>query len=77
MSEVIKPRIRIADYNKDWQKKPFGEMVMRSSASSASPFLPHIEYEDIVSGRGYLNKDPLDKINILKQGLLFQSGRKL
>jgi type I restriction enzyme S subunit len=74
MSEVIKPRIRIADYNKDWQKKPFGEMVMRSSASSASPFLPHIEYEDIVSGRGYLNKDPLDKINILKQGLLFQSG---
>lgn len=70
----MKPKIRIAGYNKDWQKKTFGEMVLRSSASSASPFLPHIEYEDIISGRGQLNKDPLDKINVLKQGLLFQPG---
>lgn len=74
MSAVMEPRIRIAGYKKDWHKKPFGEMVMRSSASSVSPFLPHIEYEDIVSGRGYLNKDPLDKINSIKQGLLFQPG---
>ena len=77
MSEIKTPKIRIAGYEKGWQKKPFGEMVMRSSASSVSPFLPHIEYEDIVSGRGYLNKDPLDKINCPKQGLLFQPGNLL
>lgn len=74
MSKVMEPKIRIAGFVQDWQKKPFGDMVMRSSASTISSFLPHIEYEDIVSGRGILNKDPRDKINTNKQGQLFQPG---
>ena len=50
-----------------------GELAARISATSGNPSLPQVEYEDIVSGEGALNKDLSDKEGG-KAGVLFESG---
>ena len=48
-------------------------MANRRSEVSASGNLPRVEYEDIVSGTGTLNKDVFEKQS-QKQGIVFHSG---
>ena len=57
----------------DWEQREFGEIVVRSSDMSNDFDLPRVEYEDIISGLGLLNKDIKKKISY-KTGLVFHSG---
>jgi len=56
-----------------WEQREFGEVVVRSSDMSNDFDLPRVEYEDIISGLGLLNKDIKKKISY-KTGLVFHSG---
>lgn len=67
------PALRFDGFDGEWEVKEFGSVVTRSSAASAEPGLPRLEYEDIVSGVGVLNKD-LNRKESLKAGLLFGPG---
>lgn len=70
--EVI-PEIRFKGFTGAWEQRKFGEMANRRSEVSASGNLPRVEYEDIVSGTGTLNKDVFEKQS-QKQGIVFHSG---
>lgn len=67
------PALRFDGFDGEWEVKEFGSVVTRSSTASAEPALPRLEYEDIVSGVGVLNKD-LNRKESLKAGLLFGPG---
>ncbi len=51
------PAIRFKEFSGQWEEKAFSELVNRLTCMSDSFELPRIEYEDIVSGKGVLNKD--------------------
>ena len=67
------PELRFDGFDDEWEVKEFGSVVTRSSAASAEPALPRLEYEDIVSGVGGLSRD-LNRKESLKAGLLFGPG---
>ena len=71
--ECAKPQISFAGFDDTWEQREFGEIVSRSSEMSDTCVLPRVEYEDIVSGIGQLNKDIKKKEN-RKIGLLFHEG---
>jgi type I restriction enzyme S subunit len=57
-----------------WEQRAFEALVFRvSTMNAAEPDLPRVEYEDIVSGQGQLNKDIYQK-NSNKNGIRFESG---
>ncbi len=56
-----------------WEQRKFEEIAVRSSSISSNVSLPRIEYEDIVSGTGQLNKDIYAK-DRNKPGLAFHPG---
>ncbi|MGQ7483656.1 restriction endonuclease subunit S [Streptococcus suis] len=49
-------------------------MVYRSNITSSSKVLPRLEFEDINSGLGTLNKDIFQKVNDDRKGLEFNEG---
>lgn len=67
------PKVRFAGFEGEWKKVPFAEIAVRAEQSGVSGELPGVEYEDIVSGQGILNKDILKK-ECVKCGKLFHSG---
>lgn len=67
------PALRVEGFDGEWNAKPFSEMVERSTLMPAEPSLPRVEYEDIVSGAGVLNKNLRFKESI-KTGIYFQPG---
>lgn len=67
------PEIRISGYDKMWKYRKFEEIVARSSSLSDTPELPRIEYEDIISGTGCLNKNIYNKRSN-KVGIKFEEG---
>ncbi|WP_276771057.1 restriction endonuclease subunit S [Lawsonella clevelandensis] len=67
------PALRLEGFDGAWDAKPFSEMVERSTLMPAEPSLPRVEYEDIVSGAGVLNKNLRFKESI-KTGIYFQPG---
>jgi len=71
--KAAEPAIRFAEFAGAWEQRKFGEMANRRSEVSASGNLPRVEYEDIVSGTGTLNKDVFEKQS-QKQGIVFHSG---
>lgn len=73
MTNSNAPALRFDGFDGEWEVKEFGSVVTRSSTASAEPALPRLEYEDIVSGVGVLNKD-LNRKENLKAGLLFGPG---
>lgn len=73
MTKNNTPVLRFAGFDGEWERKEFGSVVTRSNAASAEPALPRLEYEDIVSGVGVLNKD-LNRKDSRKTGLLFGPG---
>ena len=67
------PEIRFAGFTDAWEQRKFEEIVSRSSEMSSTCTLPRVEYEDIVSGIGQLNKN-IRKKQSRKIGLLFNEG---
>lgn len=70
------PEIRLAEFEGEWEEKEFTKIVKRISTSSDSSQLPKVEYEDIVSGQGRLNKDVSSKFDNRK-GIHFKPGYTL
>ena len=56
-----------------WEQRKFEEIAVRSSVICSDANLPRVEYEDIVSGAGRLNKDIYAKQSS-KSGIAFHQG---
>ena len=56
-----------------WEQRKFEEIAVRSSVICSDDTLPRVEYEDIVSGTGRLNKDIYAKQSS-KSGITFHQG---
>jgi len=68
-----KPAIRYAEFTDAWEQREFATLVSRKSILCSESNLPRVEYEDVVSGLGQLNKDVNDKV-CNKTGFLFESN---
>ncbi len=68
------PELRFPGFTDAWEQRKFGSIVYRKAETAeSSPTLPGIEYEDINSGIGTLNKDPSEKVTS-KRGVKFSNG---
>ena len=67
------PEIRFKGFTDPWEQRKFEEIAVRSSVICSADTLPRVEYEDIVSGTGRLNKDIYAKQSI-KSGIAFHQG---
>ena len=56
-----------------WEQRKFSDLTDRVSIQSSDSDLPQVEYEDIISGEGTLNKDLRDKEGG-KTGIKFYAG---
>ena len=65
------PRVRFAGFTGDWEERRFDEIVNRVSIQSNANNVPKVEFEDIVSGEGMLNKDVASKFDSRK-GIAFE-----
>ena len=70
------PEIRLDGFEGEWEEKQFSKLVKRVTQSSDSDSLPKVEFEDIISGQGKLNKDISSKFDNRK-GILFKPGYTL
>ena len=70
------PEIRLDGFEGGWEEKEFIKIVNRVTESSDSDSLPKVEFEDIISGQGKLNKDISCKFDNRK-GILFKPGYTL
>lgn len=68
-----KPAIRFESFTEDWEQRKFEDIAVRSSTISSESGLPRVEYEDIISGTGRLNKDIFAKESY-KTGIVFRKG---
>ena len=65
------PEIRFAGFTGDWEQRKLGDIVERVSITSTSgKELPSVEYEDVVSEQGLLNKNIYQK-ETRKTGIRF------
>ena len=67
------PEWRFKGFADDWERRVFTEFARRVSTTSSARDLPRIEYEDIVSGTGLLNKDVFAKQSS-RTGVVFNPG---
>ena len=67
------PAIRFKGFSDAWEQRKFEEIAVRSSVICSDANLPRVEYEDIVSGTGRLNKDIYAKESS-KSGIAFHQG---
>lgn len=67
------PKIRFKEFKGEWESIPFSKIMNRISTSGQAGTLPGVEFEDIDSGEGRLNKDVYQK-ECNKYGKLFQNG---
>ena len=67
------PEIRFKGFTDPWEQRKFEEIAVRSSVICSDDALPRVEYEDIVSGTGRLNKDIYAKQSS-KSGIVFHQG---
>lgn len=70
------PEIRLDGFEGEWEEKEFSKLVKRVTQSSDSDSLPKVEFEDIISGQGRLNKDISNKFDNRK-GIHFKPGYTL
>lgn len=68
-----KPKIRFLKNKHSWVRNTFEEIAKRRTKSSDNPDLPRIEYQDIISGEGRLNKD-LNKNIDCRKGIVFEAN---
>lgn len=67
------PKIRFKGFTDAWEQREFNSIAKRVTEMAAIVGLPRVEYEDIVSGQGTLNKD-IYKKKSNKAGILFNDG---
>jgi type I restriction enzyme, S subunit len=67
------PQIRFKGFEGEWVEKTFKEITGRATQSESEETLPRLEYEDIISNSGRLNKD-LTKKESNKKGIKFEKG---
>lgn len=67
------PEWRFPQFTDPWEQRKFEEIAVRSSSIWSDANLPRVEYEDIVSGTGRLNKDIYAKESS-KLGIVFHKG---
>ena len=67
------PEVRFAGFTGPWERRKFQEIAVRASSIGKLDGLPRVEYEDIISGTGRLNKDIFSKES-QKAGILFKVG---
>ncbi|MEK0244803.1 restriction endonuclease subunit S [Bifidobacterium mongoliense] len=67
-----RPEVRFPGFADAWEQRKLTEIVNRVNKSSNSDVLPKVEFEDIVSEEGRLNKDISSKLDSRK-GTLFKS----
>lgn len=67
------PEVRFPGFTDPWERRRFSSLVTRVSSMSDNEGLPRVEYEDIISGRGELNKDIYQKKST-KTGIEFHNG---
>ena len=65
------PAIRFNGFTDAWEQRKFSNVVNRVSQQSNDSNLPKVEFEDIVSGEGRLNKDISHKFDSRK-GTVFE-----
>ena len=71
MGNNMVPKLRFKDFTDPWEQCKFGSVVHRKAdTAQSSSVLPGIEYEDINSDIGTLNKDLLQKTTS-KRGVKF------
>lgn len=71
-----KPKFRFdtfEGFSGEWKSNAFSTIVERVSKQSNSDSLPKLEFEDIISGEGRLNKDISEKFDNRK-GIIFEPG---
>lgn len=68
-----KPELRFSGFTDPWEQRKFEDFAVRTSEISSDLKYPRVEYEDIVSGTGTLNKD-LSSKQSCKTGIKFKSG---
>lgn len=73
MSKPLIPQIRFSGFEEEWVQAPFEEVAHRQASISYDERVPSIEYEDINSQKGTLNKDVYRK-SIHKVGQRFSKG---
>ncbi len=67
------PEIRFKGFNSEWEDREFSTIVTRVSSISGKVGLPSVEYEDIISCRGELNKN-INQKECSKIGIEFDKG---
>ncbi|MEI7075312.1 MULTISPECIES: restriction endonuclease subunit S [Pectobacterium] len=70
-SDSKAPKMRFSGFSEDWIKRPFNLITSRTSQYCCEENLPRLEYEDIISESGQLNKD-LSKKKSNKKGIKFE-----
>ena len=71
------PEIRFEGFTDDWEQRKLGDVAQRrSTIQQSSHDLPGVEYEDVVSESGILNKNIRDK-ETNKNGILFDGNQVL
>ncbi|SYZ77844.1 restriction endonuclease subunit S [Trichococcus shcherbakoviae] len=65
------PVLRFSAFSDSWEERKFSNIVNRVSLQSNDSNLPKVEFEDIVSGEGRLNKDISQKFDSRK-GTVFE-----
>ena len=51
------PALRFKGYSDAWEKRKFKDLVVRVNKTSDDSTIPSVEFEDIISKQGRLNKD--------------------
>lgn len=67
------PSIRFAGFTDAWERRKVEELAIRVSSIGEQIGRPRVEYEDIISGIGQLNKDIFSKVSN-KPGIEFADG---
>lgn len=72
-----KPEIRFDGFTDDWEQRKFSEIASReSTAQESSRYFPSVEYEDVITEAGRLNKDVNQK-EVVKKGIVFDGSQVL
>ena len=65
------PRLRFSGFTDDWEHRKFGDVVQRrSEVMTSNDKMPSVEYEDVISEQGVLNKNIYNKKS-RKNGIVF------
>ena len=66
------PKLRFPGFTEPWEQRKFKDIAFKRGKISEAD-LPYVEFEDINSGIGTLNKNILQKVGH-KKGILFEAG---